>query len=116
MDSDHYTEREVRQTLKPLREVWLSVRLESVDTHKRVSVRALLDNRVIGLFMSKKLVEKQDFKLEKLVKPIKVRNMDGSDNKGGSIIHKVEVNMYYKEHVEHVRIDVCKLGKMEVIL
>jgi len=90
----------VRRRLKPLREVWLNVRLEKVDTHEGVSVRALLDSGATGLFMSKKLVERQGFKLERLNKPIKVRNMDGSDNKGGSITHEVEVNMYYKGHVE----------------
>jgi len=100
MDSDHCTEREVRRILKPLREVWLNVGLEKVDTHEGVSVRALLDSGATGLFMSKKLAEKQGFKLEKLNKPIKVRNVDGSDNKKGSITHEVEVNMYYKEHEE----------------
>jgi len=76
----NYTEREVRRTLKPLREVWLNIRLERIDTHKGVSVKALLDSGATGLFMSKKLAEKQGFKLEKLAKPIKVRNMDGSNN------------------------------------
>jgi len=42
----------------------------------------------------------QSFKLEKLTRPIKIRNVDGSDNKGGSVIHEVEVNMYYQGHVE----------------
>jgi len=116
MNFDHHTEREVRQTLKPLREVWLNVGLKKVDTHKGVSVRALLDSGATGLFMSKKLAEKQGFKLERLNKPIKVRNMDESDNKGGSITHEVEVNLYYRGHAERVRMDVCKLGKTEVIL
>jgi len=89
----------VRRTLKLLREVWLNVRLERVDTHKGVSVRALLDSRATGLFMSKKLAEKQGFRLEKLVKPIKVRNVDRSNNKGGSITHEVEVNLYYRGHM-----------------
>jgi len=100
MDSDHCTEREVRWTLKSLREVWLNVRLEKVDTHEGMSIRVLLDSGATGLFMSKKLAERQGFKLEKLNKPIKVRNMDGSNNKGGLITHEVEVNMYYKGHVE----------------
>jgi len=116
IDSDHCTERKVRRTLKPLREVWLNVGLERIDTHKGVSVRALLDSGAMGLFMSKKLAEKQGFKLEKLEKSIKVRNIDGSDNKGGSITHEVEVNLYYKGHVEQVRMDVQELGKTEVIL
>ena len=106
----------MRRTLKPLREVWFNIGLEKVDTHEGVSVQVLLDSGAIGLFMSKKLAEKQGFKLEKLNKPIKVRNVDGSDNKGGSITHEVEVNLYYREHIERVRMDVCELGKTEVIL
>ena len=33
-------------------------------------------------------------------KPIKVRNVDGSDNKGRLITHEVEVNLYYRAHIE----------------
>jgi len=106
----------VRWTLKPLREVWLNIGLEKVDTHRGVLVKALLDSRATGLFMSKKLAGKQGFKLEKLAKLIKVRNVDGSDNKGRSITHEVKVNLYYRGHIEQVRIDVCELGKTDVIL
>jgi len=116
MDSDRRTEREVRRTLKPLREVWLNIGLEKVDTHEGMSVKVLLDSGATGLFMSKRLAERQGFKLEKLDKPIKVRNIDGSDNKGGSITHEVEVNLYYRGHIERVRMNVCELGKTEVIL
>ena len=42
--------------------------------------------------------------------------MDGTGNSGGSITHEVEVNLYFKGHVERVRMDVCDLGKTEVIL
>jgi len=52
------------------------------------------------MFMSKQLADKQDFKLEKLSRPIKIRNMNGTDNSGGSMTHKVEVNIYFKEHIE----------------
>jgi len=31
-------------------------------------------------------------------------------------MHYVECNMYYKDHVERMRIDMCNLGKTEVIL
>ena len=66
--------------------------------------------------MSKKCTEREGFKLIKLEKPILVRNVNSTGNSGGVILHKVEVNMYFKEHVERVRIDVCDLGKTEVIL
>jgi len=39
-----------------------------------------------------------------------------SDNSVGAITHKVEVNMYFKNHVERMRMDMCDLGRIEVIL
>ena len=42
--------------------------------------------------------------------------MDGTINVGGAITHQVECNMFFKGHVERVRMDVCNLGKMEIIL
>jgi len=31
-------------------------------------------------------------------------------------MHQVECNVFYKGHIERMRIDVCNLGKTEVIL
>jgi len=45
-----------------------------------------------------------------------VRNVDSTGNSGGAITHEVEVDMFYKGHVERVRMDICKLGKTDVIL
>ena len=45
-----------------------------------------------------------------------VRNVDGTNNSGGAITHQVEYNVYYKGHVKRIRMDVCDLGKTEVIL
>jgi len=45
-----------------------------------------------------------------------VRNMNGTNNSGGTITHQVECNVYYKGYVERIRMDVCNLGKMKVIL
>jgi len=45
-----------------------------------------------------------------------VRNVDGTGNSGGAITHEVEVNMFYKGHLERVQMDVCELGKTNVIL
>ena len=42
--------------------------------------------------------------------------MDGTVNAGGAIIHQVEYNMFFKGHVERARMDICNLGKTEVIL
>jgi len=42
--------------------------------------------------------------------------VDGTNNSGGAITHQVKANVYYKGHVERMRMDVCDLGKTKVIL
>ena len=106
----------MRQTFKPLREVWMNVGIEKVDTHKGRTVRALLDCGATGLFMSKGLAQKRGYRLIKLDRPLQMRNIDGTNNSGGAIMYEVEVNMFYKGHVERVQMDVCELGKTNVIL
>jgi len=99
-----------------LREVWLNIGIERIDTHKGVAVKALLDSGAMGMFMDKKMAAKHGFRLQKLERPVAVRNVDGINNSGGAITHQVEVNMYYKSHVERMRMDVCDLEKTDVIL
>jgi len=108
--------RNVRRTIKMLREVWMQVGLEKVDSHEGVSVKALLDSGAMGMFADKKFVEKNGFKLEKLDRPVRIRNVDGTGNSGGLVTHDIEVNVYYRGHVERMRLDVCDLGRTEVIL
>ena len=45
-----------------------------------------------------------------------MRNVDGTNNSIGAIIHQVEVNVYYKGHIERMRIDMCDLRKTDIIL
>ena len=66
--------------------------------------------------MDKDFAEEQGFKLVKLEKPVEVKNVDGTDNNGGRIEYEIECNMYFKGHVERIRVDVCKLEKTKVIL
>ena len=47
-------ERDVRRTLKPLREVWLEVGIEKLDNHEGVTVKVLLDSGATGIFVDKK--------------------------------------------------------------
>jgi len=79
-------------------------------------VKALLDSGATGMFVDRKFVEKHGFRMEKLDRSSKVTNVDGTDNVGGSITHEIECNIYYRGHVERMRMDVCNLEQMEVIL
>jgi len=108
--------RDIQCTLQPLREVWLKVGLEKLESHEGVAVKALLNSSTTGLFMDTTFAKEKRFKIEKLKKPLLVRNVDGTANAGGAITHQVECNIFFKRHMERVRMDMCNLGKTELIL
>ena len=87
-----------------------------MDIYEGIMVKALLDSGVTEMFINKKMAAKHGFRLQKLKRPVAVRNVDGTNNSGGAITYQVKVNVYYKSHVERMRIDVCDLGKTDVIL
>jgi len=94
----------------------LKVGLEKLESHEGVAVRALLDSGATGLFIDTTFAKEKGFRMEKLKRPLLVRNVDRTVNAGGAIMHQVECNMFFKEHVERARMDVCNLGKTELIL
>ena len=65
----------------------MNIGIEKIDTHKGVTVKVLLDSSITGIFMDKRTAAKHGFMLKELEKPIIVRNIDGTDNSGGAIIH-----------------------------
>ena len=101
---------------KTLREVTVKIGLERIDTQEGVTVEALLDSGATGLVMSSEFAKKQRFKLKKLERPVNVRNVDRSFNKGGLIENTVEVKIYYQGHRERMEIDVIGRQKWMVIL
>ena len=118
LNSTNTTERvrDVWCTLQLLREVWIKVGLEKLESHEEVAVKALLDSGATGLFIDTTFAREKGFKIEKIKNPLLVKNIDGTVNVEEVIMHQVEYNMFFKEHIERVRIDICNLGKMEVIL
>jgi len=94
----------------------LKVGLEKLESHEGIAVKALLDSGVTGLFMDTTFAKEKGFKIEKLKKPLLVRNMDRMANAGGAIMHQVECNMFFKGYIERARIDVYNLEKTELIL
>ena len=99
-----------------LREIQLNIEVEKVDIHKSIIVKALLDSSTTGMFMNKKMAAKHGFKLQKLNRPVIVRNVDRTNNSRGVITYQVEINVYYKSHVKRIKIDVYDLGRMNIIL
>jgi len=92
------------------------VGLEKLENHEGVAVKALLDSGATDLFMNTTFAKEKGFKMEKLKKPLVVRNVDGTINVGGAIMYQVECNMFFQGHIERARMDMCNLGKTELIL
>ena len=67
-------------------------------------------------FMDTAFAKEKRFKMEKLKNLLLVRNMNRTVNVGEAIMYQVKCNMFFEEHVERARMDICNLGKMEVIL
>jgi len=53
---------------------------------------------------------------QKLERLIAIRNVDGTNNSKGAITYQVECNIFYKGYIERMKMDICDLGKTEVIL
>jgi len=70
-----------------LRKVWLNIGVEKIDMHEGIIIKALLDSGTTGMFMDRQIAARHGFKLQKLERPIAVRNVDGMNNSGGAITH-----------------------------
>jgi len=55
--------------------------MEKIDIHEGMMVKALLDSSTTGIFMDKRMAAKHGFKLQKLERPIAVRNIDRMNNR-----------------------------------
>ena len=91
-----------------LREVTVKIGLERIDMQKGIIVEVLLDSGVIGLVISSEFTRKQRFKLKELDRSMYIRNVDGSLNKEGPIKYMVEMNIYYQEHRERMKINIIE--------
>ena len=56
------SQREVRRTFKMLREVWMSIGVEKLDTYEGVTVKALLDSSATRMFIDKRMAARHGFK------------------------------------------------------
>jgi len=65
----------------------MKVRLEKLENHEGIAVKALLDSGAMDLFMDTKFTKEKGFKLKRLKNPLLVQNMDGTVNVGGAITY-----------------------------
>jgi len=81
-----------------------------------VTIKVLLDSGAIEIFIDKKMAKELSFRLQRLEKPMLVRNINRTDNSRGVLTYEAEISIYYRNHIERVKMDVCNLKKTKVIL
>jgi len=101
---------------KMLREVVVKIGLKQEEDKERVVIEALLDSGVMGLVMSEEFVRRHKFRRTKLEKLVYMRNVDGMLNYVGPIVDIVEVEIFFKGHMEQTSIDVIGGQKWSIIL
>jgi len=73
-----------------------------MDMHEGITIKVLLDSGTTGMFMDRKMAAKYRFRLQKLERLVVVKNVDSTNNNARVITHQVEVNIYYKNHIERM--------------
>jgi len=56
----------------------LNIGVEKIDMHEGVMIKAFLDSSATGMFMDRQTAARHEFKLQKLKRPLMVKNVDGT--------------------------------------
>ena len=78
--------------------------------------RALIDSGATGCFIDRTYVENNKLQTTSLAKPLRVRNVDNTENVAGMITEKVSVLFSLGERTETQEFYVTELGKQAFIL
>jgi len=58
----------------------MKVGLEKLESYEGIAVKALVDSGATGLFMDTAFAKEKGFRMERMKKPLLVKNVDGSVN------------------------------------
>jgi len=60
----------------------MKVGLEKLENYEEVAVKALLDSEATGLFINTAFMKEKGFRMERIKKPLLVKNVDRTINVG----------------------------------
>ena len=83
---------------------------EEIDAH------ALIDSGCTGSCVDSRFVARYQLPTKRYPNPLKVFNVDGTDNDGGLIKEYVEVDMFIGGHQESIRLAVTTLASSNIFL
>ena len=88
-----------------------------VSEEGKTDAKALLDSGAEGVYINAKYVEKHQLPLQDLKMPIYPRNIDGTPNRNGAILHAAILRMEMgDDHREQVMFLVTDTGNHDILL
>ncbi|KAG5729765.1 hypothetical protein E4T56_gene914 [Termitomyces sp. T112] len=94
----------------------LDVEIKTMETQQTHRVTALLDSRVMGLFLDSEFVKCHGLTMQPLPRPIPVYNINRTPDKAGTINSMADLVLCYQNHMEHAVFAITSLGRQNMIL
>lgn len=98
------------------KEIIVDMQIETVDTKKVRSIKALLDSGCTNTCIDRAYCEAENLEMQPLETPVRARNADGTENAKGLITHYVDLIVRIRGHQERQRFLVTLLGKTRAFL
>jgi Retroviral aspartyl protease len=86
------------------------------EKNEPIETRPLVDSGAGGIFMDQNYARKHSFTLTKLEYPITARNVDGTENKQGTIRYYMDLDIQVNGKTNTERFLITGLGNQKIIL
>lgn len=94
----------------------IPIQITSESQNQTVDTEAMLDTGAGGKFIDQNFSRKLDLPRFKLKEPIRVKNVDGTLNKTGTVTHYVKLDLTIKGRTRMHKLLITGLGKETIIL
>ena len=84
--------------------------------NETIKAKTLLDSGAGGIFIDQNFVQKHKLRQMELKQPIKAQNVDGTENKQGTICFHTDLNIKISDKTFQKRFYITGLGNQKVIL
>jgi hypothetical protein len=92
------------------------VQLKTFDTGQTTSNSALIDSGATGSFIDRSYLETLKWNSRLMKHPVRVINVDGTNNEAGQITHAIDLLVTIDQHCERMTFGISNLGKTKIIL
>ena len=90
--------------------LYLSIDILPDKKDEMIETKTLLDCRAGGIFLDQNFARKHNLRTTKLEQPIRAQNVDGTDNKQGTICYYTDLNIKIGDRTFLERFYITGLG------